>query len=246
MAVQAPCGFRDGVSGMESNSLRVAGITPLTTIDFPGRLAAVVYARGCNLRCRYCHNADMQSTEPQAGDISWQDIRHFLETRKRKLDGVVFTGGEPILQKALGNAIRDVRSMGFEVALHTAGTAPMMMAKVLPLVDWVGFDVKTVFEDYETVTGIPGSGEKARVGLGMLLASGIDYEVRTTVDPELISARRLVDLAEMLAGMGVKTYRLQESSESRYGYSTAVEQEIALLFEDFEIRRSPLKVHTAA
>jgi pyruvate formate lyase activating enzyme len=227
-------------------TLNVAGLTPLTTIDFPGRLAAVVYCRGCNLRCRYCHNADLQDTTPSRNDMNWQDVRNFLETRKRKLDGVVFTGGEPLIQGALGNAMRDVRAMGFEVALHTAGTAPERLAKVLPLVDWVGYDVKTMFEQYEIVTRIPGSGRKARRGLEMLLASGVDYEVRTTADPELIPYDVLLEMAREIADMGVKTFRLQESSFSRFDYEEKTEMELAKIFEDFDIRRDPLKSRSAA
>ncbi len=228
------------------NYLTVAGLTPLTTIDFPGRLAAVIYCRGCSLRCQYCHNADLQSTKPGKDDIEWQKILNFLETRRGKLDGVVFTGGEPLLQSGLGRAMRVVKAMGFDVALHTAGTAPSRLAKVLPLVDWVGFDVKTVFQEYESVTGIPGVGGKALQGLALLLSSGVDYEVRTTVDPELIPVDSLLAMAEKLASMGVKTYRLQESSDSRGFYDERTLNQVAVMFEDFDIRFDPLKKRTAA
>jgi pyruvate formate lyase activating enzyme len=188
----------------------------------------------------------MQGTTPGKGDKSWQEVKNFLVSRRHALEGVVFTGGEPILQKALIGAMQEVRELGFQTALHTAGTAPERLEKILPLVDWVGFDVKTVFEDYQTVTGVQGMGEKARNGLEMLLASGADYEVRTTVDPELIPAEKLIEVAKTISAMGVKTYRLQESSRRKSDYPQQVEKQIASYFGDFDVRRDPLSSVSAA
>lgn len=221
--------------------LRVAGLTPFSTVDYPGRLSAVVFCRGCNLRCRYCHNDGMQGARPRAQDISWSRVIAHLERRRGLLEAVVFSGGEPLLQAQLGPAMRMVREMGFKVGLHTAGMVPRHLEGVLPWVDWVGLDVKAAFADYADVTGVPGSGAKARAALELLKRSEVDFEVRTTADPDLIDPDRLLALADQLTALGVTRYRLQTSTLRRRDYDGRTERELASRFPDFEVRRSPVR-----
>ncbi len=188
--------------------LRIGGLTPLTTIDFPGHLAAVVFCQGCAWRCDYCHNPHLL---PVGDDgEGWPRLRDFLLPRRGLLDGVVFSGGEPLFQSGLADAMEGVKSLGFKVALHTAGTHPGRLRRLLPLLDWVGLDIKTSFERYPQLTGVTGSGAKARESLMLLLESGVDYEVRTTADPNLFDRDSLLALAEALAALGVSRYVLQQ------------------------------------
>ncbi|NQZ52623.1 MAG: anaerobic ribonucleoside-triphosphate reductase activating protein [Piscirickettsiaceae bacterium] len=188
--------------------LNIGGMTPFTTIDFPGHLAAVVFLQGCAWRCAYCQNPHLLKVDEAADD--WEMLRCFLEKRRGLLDGVVFSGGEPLLQSGLSEAIAAVKDMGFKVALHTAGGNPQRLSRCLPLLDWVGLDVKTTFTNYADLTGIEGSGKKVRESLKLLLESGIDYEVRTTVDPNFFAGNTLLELAKILAAVGVKNYALQQ------------------------------------
>jgi pyruvate formate lyase activating enzyme len=185
--------------------LMVGGLVPFTTIDFPGRLAAVVFCQGCPWRCGYCHNPHLHS--PQGGERSWSELLGWLETRRGLLDGVVFSGGEPLLQRGLGSALQAVRALGFASALHTAGIYPDRLAATLPLLDWVGFDVKGPFEDYRRITGA--GGQAARESLARLLAAGVDHEVRCTVDTDLLDADALARLAGQLSAAGVSRLVLQ-------------------------------------
>jgi pyruvate formate lyase activating enzyme len=188
--------------------LRIGGLTPLSTTDWPGMLAAVVFCQGCPWRCGYCHNPDL--IPPRGGhEIPWEDVLAFLHRRQGLLDGVVFSGGEPTLQTGLLDAMRDVRALGFKVGLHTGGAYPQHLATVLPLVDWVGLDVKAPFADYARITGTPGSGERALAGLQQVLESGVAYEIRTTVHPALLADAEVVSLARDLAARGVKNYVIQ-------------------------------------
>src|SRR5512139_922493 len=188
--------------------LRVGGLTPLSTTDWPGMLAAVVFCQGCPWRCRYCHNPGLI---PARGDnaIPWGDVLALLRRRRGLLDGVVFSGGEPTLQAGLPDAMCDVRALGFKVGLHTGGMYPDKLEAVLPLADWVGFDVKAPFADYARVTGVAGSGGRARAGLEGILASGAAHEVRTTVHPALLDDAAVAGLARDLAARGVKRYVIQ-------------------------------------
>lgn len=194
---------------IDAAMLRIGGLVPLSTTDFPGRLAAVVFCQGCPWRCAYCHNPHLL---PRRGahEINWEAVVAFLRRRVGLLDAVVFSGGEPTLQAGLAAAMRTVKAMGFEVGLHTAGIDPQRLREVLPFVDWVGLDIKTVFDDYADVTGVPHSGARARLSLAALLASGVAYEVRTTVHPRLLPAANLLKLAKVLAGCGVRQYAVQE------------------------------------
>jgi pyruvate formate lyase activating enzyme len=188
--------------------LRIGGFTPLSTTDWPGMLAAVVFCQGCPWRCRYCHNPGLIPAQSQ-NELRWDSILAFLQRRQGLLDGVVFSGGEPTLQSALFDAMREVREVGFKVGLHTGGTYPQRLQAILPLVDWVGLDVKAPFAEYPRVTGTPGSGERARASLDLVLRSNVAHEIRTTVHPDLLDDDAVHSLAHDLAERGVRHYAIQ-------------------------------------
>ncbi len=190
-------------------NLEIGGFTPLTTIDFPGRLAAVVFCQGCPWRCRYCQNGHLIPRSAE-DPVDWRRLVKFLEHRVGLLDGVVFSGGEPTLQASLPEAIRWVKSLGYQIGLHTAGPYPKRLQPVLPLVDWVGFDIKTLPGAYPAVTGVPASGDRVLESAKLVLENGVAHEFRTTVHPALTNLTTLRDLAGVLADMGVKHYVLQE------------------------------------
>lgn len=189
------------------SELRLGGLTRLSSCDWPGELVATVFCQGCSWRCPYCHNADLQPAT--AGTIAWTDVLAFLKARIGLLDGVVFSGGEPLLQSALIDAIAEVRALGFKIGLHTGGSVPSRFAEVLPQCDWIGFDVKAPFADYPTITGSPSSGTDASQSLKMLLARGTPHEIRTTVHPRLIPGDVLLRLGQDLAALGTRQWVLQ-------------------------------------
>ncbi|GIX21366.1 MAG: anaerobic ribonucleoside-triphosphate reductase activating protein [Gammaproteobacteria bacterium] len=181
---------------------------PLSTCDFPGRLAAVVFLQGCPWACGYCHNPHLRPPGRGAGP-PWPAVRDWLATRRSLLDAVVFSGGEPLRQRGLIQALAEVRALGFETALHTTGMSPRRFVAALPHLDWVGFDVKAPFADYPRVTGVPGGAAAARRSLRVLLASGVACELRTTLHPRLLGPDALLALADELASLGVRDWVLQ-------------------------------------
>ncbi|WP_176085200.1 anaerobic ribonucleoside-triphosphate reductase activating protein [Martelella sp. HB161492] len=180
--------------------LRIGGLEPVSFCDWPEQIVATVFLQGCPWRCPYCHNPDLLPAGREAR-LSWDDVLGFLERRRGLLDGVVFSGGEPTAQAGLEAAIGDVRQRGFRVGLHTAGPYPDRLKRLLPLIDWVGLDIKAPFDDYETITQVPRSGEKARRSLMALLESGVDYSLRTTVHPELLDSAAIARISGELAGL---------------------------------------------
>jgi len=231
------------------SNLQIGGLTPLTSTDFPGCLAAVVFCQGCPWRCGYCHNPHLI---PRHGEnrLEWSAVMSFLRRRQRLLDAVVFSGGEPTLQDGLEQAITEVRELGFKAGLHTGGTYPSRLGELLPLLSWVGMDIKAAFTDYDKVTGAPASGERARESARLLLASGVPYEFRTTVHPLYHTPDSLLQLAEELQQLGAKHYLLQEfrpqgcADETVNIYSArellddSLCSRIGAMFESFSVRRA--------
>jgi pyruvate formate lyase activating enzyme len=200
----------------ESNRPRlpVAGLTPMTTLDYPDHLACVVFLQGCPLRCGYCHNPGM--LEPRRAEPGeWAEVEAFLTRRQGLLDGIVFSGGEPTLHADLPAAVARAQALGFKTGLHTAGVYPRRLAETLPHLAWVGLDVKGPAARFDVIVGRPGLAAAHAESLELLLRSGIAFECRTTVhwrDLDLESLRRLaLDLAER----GVTRYALQVARPGR-------------------------------
>ncbi|MBL3569775.1 anaerobic ribonucleoside-triphosphate reductase activating protein [Rhodovulum sulfidophilum] len=187
--------------------IAVAGLVRHSTVDWPGELVATVFCQGCPWACRYCHNPALLAAGP--GSIAWAEVMAFLHRRRGLLDGVVISGGEPTLQSDLAAALSEIRALGFRTGLHTGGPYPARLAKAAPLLDWVGFDVKAPFGAYDRITGVPGSGAKARDSLILLRDSGVAIDPRTTVHPALLSAADLARIDAELDALGLPPSRRQ-------------------------------------
>jgi pyruvate formate lyase activating enzyme len=217
--------------------IRVGGLVPLSATDYPDHLAAVVFCQGCAWRCGYCHNPHLL---PRRGEreIAWKDVLTFLQRRRGLLDAVVFSGGEPTLQPALPDALRTVKALGYKTGLHTAGIHPQRLGAALPLLDWVGMDVKAPFDRYGEVTGVPGSGNRARRSLERVLASGVPYEIRTTADPASLTLEVLESTAATLIDHGARHYVLQACRPRGDcdGAHSALAARLATRFDSFRMR----------
>ncbi len=230
-------------------TLKVGGVTPFSATDYPGQLAAVVFVQGCPWRCGYCHNPHLQPRTARS-PVRWSDVLALLQRRVGLIDAVVFSGGEPTMDPALLDAMRSVRSLGFRVGLHSAGMYPRRLAAVLPLVDWVGLDVKASMQGYDAITGIFDSARQVRAGVELVLASGVAYECRTTVHPALHSEAEILALARGLQTMGVRHYVLQVfratgcgdarlTAAATLGYpGPELLAQIAPLFDTFSLRQA--------
>ena len=228
--------------------IKVGGVEKFSAVDFPERLTAVVFMQGCPWKCPFCHNASIRDLA-QENDFSWDLWMDFLRTRVGKLDAVTFSGGEPLMQDCLYDAISQVKNLGFEIGLHTGGYRPQYLEKVLPLVDWVGLDIKAPFEKekYQAIIGVNHLNNVAQ-SLDLLLKSDVDFECRTTCDPRFLSSKDLLDIAENLKSKGVKKYYLQKyrpieadkittDSDCENIFSEELIKYCKNNFEKFEIRR---------
>lgn len=193
---------------MGGKPLQVAGLVPLSSVDWPGRLVATVFCQGCPLRCPYCQNSAILDNRTP-GVLPWSEVVRFLQRRVGLLDGVVFTGGEALRQEAVVRAAEDVAELGFGVGIHTSGLFTDRLKRMMHVVDWVGLDVKACPEDYKKAVGV--RGDKVWQTLDLVLESGVDYEVRTTVYPESLIDYHFEDLVSQLKLAGVKKFALQEA-----------------------------------
>ena len=194
--------------GRDMNGLIIGGVTPLSTLDFPDALAAVIYCQGCPWGCPYCHNEPLREITDQTERDS-ASVLTWLEGRRGLLDAVVFSGGEPTLQDGLAPVLEAVRAMGFKVGLHTTGMYPDALSGILPLCDWVGLDIKAPRSAYDRITGVSGSGEAAFASLARLLGSGVPFETRTTWHPGLLTEAELAELAGELAAADAGRWIIQ-------------------------------------
>lgn len=216
----------------------VAGLVPFSSVDWPGNLAAVLFLVGCPWRCHYCHNAHLQRRHAA---YRWAELVDWLGTRAGLLDAVVLSGGEPLSEPRLPELARQVRALGFKVALHTAGIYPDRLAAVLPHLDWVALDIKSDADGHDALIGRAGGHPRARSSLAMLLASGCAFECRTTWDPAWLSEARLLALARDLADLGVSHYAVQAGRENATALpaaslGAAAREQLAAWFPVFEYR----------
>ncbi len=219
-----------------NDKLIIAGMVPFSTIDFPGKLSAVLFCQGCSWNCHYCHNPHLR---PLIGSkkVTWNEIVRFLESRRGLLESVVFSGGEPLLQPGLSRAVALIKGQGFSVGLHTAGVFPERLAEVISQLEWVGFDVKGPWEDYPLIASVA-AGAQVSDSLRILVNSKVEYEVRTTVDGIYLNAASLLRLAEYLASMGVKRYVLQKRHDVDNGFLSDCffQKTMKEMFSEFSIR----------
>lgn len=197
-----------------AENLKIGAVTRFTTIDFPGCISAVLFLKGCPWDCLYCQNQELRRREfaPEEGSVSWEWVEKFLGKRFGLIDGVVFSGGEPCVDPALPDAVRRVKAIGYKIGLHTGGAYPERLKKILPDLDWVGFDVKAPTEKpevYENVVRRKKVAEKVQESLDALLASGVSYEIRCTAHPDYLSDADLLLITEELQKKGVDTFALQ-------------------------------------
>ena len=176
-------------------------------VDYPGKLAAVVFTPGCNFNCPFCHNRGLLG-EGAAGEIAPQAVLDFLNQRHGMLDGLVVTGGEPTCQSGLGYFCKLVKRLGFSVKLDTNGSDPAQLRRLIAekAVDYVAMDVKAPLDRYGELAGAPVDTAAVGESIDCLLGGRVDYEFRTTVAPQL-GTEDIQAIAARIAG--ARRYALQ-------------------------------------
>lgn len=188
----------------------IGGLHKHSLIDYPDRIAAVVFTQGCNFRCPYCHNPSLVYPEHYGALIDTEEVLGFLQKRQGLLDGVVITGGEPLLQQDIEQFILSVKRMGYKVKLDTNGSMPEMLQALLSngLVDYVAMDYKAPLRAYSRVASVEVDTEKIMESVSHIVNSGVHYEIRTTLYSGL-GLSSLVDIVRELVQLSVEFFYIQ-------------------------------------
>jgi len=177
------------------------GIHKVTLLDFPEKVAATLFTGGCNLTCPFCHNPELVNLDKNFRPISFKEILQFLNKRKKVLQGVCITGGEPLLHKELPEVIQEIQTLGFSVKLDTNGTLPENLKKCKP--DYIAMDIKTSFDKYSRL-GYKGQlselTSRLKESIEWIIKSGINHEFRTTVVPALVEKEDITKITAELSG----------------------------------------------
>lgn len=184
--------------------MRIAGWTPLSLSDFPGRVAAVLFAPGCNFRCPFCHNGALLS---DAGGTDWEAIEPNLRQRRPLLDGVVFSGGEPTLQPGLADCLDWCQGLGLQTKLDTNGSQPGILDALLDanLLDFVAMDIKAPWDSYARLAGVDVDVTALQESVRRIADSGIEYAFRTTYVPELLTEADMARIRSQLPVHAIHT-----------------------------------------
>ena len=180
----------------------VKGLMKTSLIDFPGNIAAVIFTAGCNMRCPFCHNAKLVLNSKELKKYNEEEIFSFLKTRKHLIDGVCITGGEPTLYKDLPDYIRKIRAMGLKVKLDSNGTNPQMLKYLFDekLIEYIAMDIKHTPDKYIVAAGADTPMTKIKESIKLIRESGVDYEFRTTILPEIHSKKDIIEIGKWLSG----------------------------------------------
>jgi len=180
--------------------MKVAGFKKLSYVDFPNRISSVVWTAGCNFKCPYCHNFDIIDADGYSDD---SEIISYLDDRKKFIDGVVISGGEPLLHD-LSSFIDEVKCMGYDVKLDTNGSFPKKLRNLD--IDYVAMDIKAPLEKYSDVTNVDVNIDNIRESIETIKTMNIDYEFRTTVAE--LSERDIYNIVDEIKP--AKRYYLQQ------------------------------------
>lgn len=209
--------------------MKLAGMNKLTLIDYPEKVAAIIFTQGCNFKCSYCHNSGLI---PLTGDniVTEEEVFDYLTKRKNILDGVVVSGGEPLIHNDIIPFIKKIKDLGLKVKLDTNGSNPKKLKELLDnkLIDYVAMDIKNSFDHYHLITGVKVN-ELIKESIALLLKSNIDYEFRTTIIKEY---HDIDELRKILSYIGPKSkYYLQN-----YQYNDAVINKDLHSFSETELK----------
>ena len=194
----------------------IGGLQKFSLLDYPGKIAAIIFTKGCNFRCHFCYNPMLVWPEEKAGRLKNSSSRNqkdhaliredglfdFLKERKNKLEGVVITGGEPTLHGDLPEFVRKIKIFGYLVKLDTNGTKPEILEKLIKekLIDYIAMDIKAPADKYQKVANARVDFKKIEKSVRIIRESGLPYEFRTTVVPGLLGKEDIKKIGRIIKG----------------------------------------------
>ena len=213
----------------------INGFQKLTILDYPGKVACIVFTPGCNFRCPFCHNAALVTHIDKETYIDIDEVLAYLKKRQGLLDGVVITGGEPLLQDGIEEFIAEIKSLGYSVKLDTNGSFPEKLISIVKkgLVDYVAMDIKNSKEKYGKTIGVDNFDiAPIERSVDFLLQGNVDYEFRTTIVDGFHTLQDIQDIVVWIKG--AHKYFLQNFVDSGDLITDGLEPVSALLLKEMK------------
>ena len=185
------------------STFKIKGFAPVTLLDWPGKIAAMIFTPRCNFRCPFCYNTELVLDSKELSEIPEEKIIRHLTSKKKWLDGVVISGGEPTLWPGLIDFCRKVKKLGFKIQLQTNGSNPQVLKKLIAqkLIDCIAMDIKGPLKRYQEIT-------RSKINPDLIKKSAeiikqnpqIEAEFRTTVVPGLIDESDIEQIGKDFGG----------------------------------------------
>lgn len=188
--------------------MKIGGIQKTSLLDYPDNISAIIWTIGCNFRCPFCYNKDIVFGNVQP--ITNEEVISFLKKRKGILEGLVITGGEPLMHSDITDFCEKIKKIGYLIKIDTNGMYPEKLKELIDknLIDYVAMDIKAPKTKYDKLTNVKVDIKKIEESIKIIKNSKLDYEFRTTVIPELLTKNDIIEIAKWLNGS--KKYYLQQ------------------------------------
>ena len=225
--------------------MKIAGFDKLSLLNYPDLVSATIFTNGCNFCCPYCQNSALVLEANQNELIPEEEVLEYLSSRRKLLDGVCITGGEPTIQKDLKSFIKKIKDLGLKVKLDTNGSNPEVIKDLIDnnLIDYIAMDIKTVFSKYSLIANRNVDTLDIASSIQIIKSSNIEYEFRTTVVKEFVTEE---DLMFILDYLNCKNYYLQkfEDRESNivYHLDSYSEEELKAIYSKLKEKYDYIKI----
>ena len=211
--------------------MNIGGIQKTSLLDYPDLISSIIWTVGCNFRCPFCYNKDLVFGNVE--NIDEKDIIHFLNKRKGLLEGLVISGGEPLIQNDIVNFCEKVKKIGYYIKIDTNGTSPEKLQKLIDkkLVDYIAMDIKAPKKKYSDLTNTKTDITKIEKSIDIIKKSNLDYEFKTTFVPNLLKKEDIIEIAKWLKG--AKKFFLQQFKSDASLISSKLELIVPYSKEEF-------------
>jgi pyruvate formate lyase activating enzyme len=232
----------------------ITALTKFTAIDYPGRLACILFTGGCNFRCGFCHNAEFvlpEKLKELSQTIPFETVLNFLQERRGMLDGISICGGEPTLHPDLPDKMKEIKNLGFLIKLDTNGTNPKMLEAIIErgLVDYLAMDLKDTLPYRKELVGVEMDAKIIERSIELVKNAGVEYEFRSTILPDYHDLKRLREMGESINGADkwvLQAFRSAKTLRDEFmGGPTFSDDKLAELAKYLEVYAKNVEVRAA-
>ncbi len=180
--------------------MKIGGFQKFSLIDYPGKISCIIFTQGCNFRCFYCHNPELVYPHLFGTPLAEEEIMDFLKRRKKQLEAIVISGGEPTIQEDLISFLNTVKTLGYAVKLDTNGSNPSVIRELIErkLVDYIAMDIKAPFKKYPDLVKVKVDLSRIKESIEIIENSSLEYEFRTTYIPSFLTSKDLLEILSLI------------------------------------------------